>query len=104
LDGLELDTVSAFGRFPGGLFGGRPAEGLPFFSVDVASFGADLNAEDLFTTTAMPMQYTDLLGNWLPFRWVPTAWFHDFDGNPASDDELLAWFDGVRWVTNDKEF
>jgi len=35
----------------------------------------------------------------LPINWVPPGWFHDFDGNPATDDDVVAWFDGTNWIT-----
>jgi MYXO-CTERM domain-containing protein len=103
LDGLSLAEASEFGRYPGGLFGGSPAEGLPFFNVESAEFTL-AKTEDAFEGTDMPTQYSDLFGNWLPLEWVPTAWFHDHDGNPANDPLLQAWFDGERWLTYEKQF
>jgi hypothetical protein len=104
-DQLELVEASVLGRFPGGLFGGSPSEGDPFFTVGAAVLWNDeaVSAEDILATYGMPTQYSDIFGDWLPNYWVPTGWFYDFDGNPATDDELLAWFDGTAWLTYDQE-
>jgi hypothetical protein len=104
-DQLALVEASVLGRFPGGLFGGSASEGDPFFTVDAAVLWSDeaVSGEDLLATYGMPTQYADIFGDWLPNQWVPTGWFYDFDGNPATDDELLAWFDGTAWLTYDQE-
>ena len=104
-DGLSLaysettDTgAGAIGKYPGGLFGGSPAEGLPFFSADPAVY-LDLNGgqdEDSYLASQVPANYSQLFGDWLTAEEVPTAWFYDFDGLPWTDDKILAWeSDGV---------
>jgi hypothetical protein len=96
---LTLVEHDPFGKFPGGLFGGG-AEGPGFFTgVEAAEFDRDGDSNSYFQkSTQMPDLYFDLFGNWLPDAWVPTGWLFDDDGNPATDDQLLAWFDSSRWL------
>ena len=108
-DGLAINTLAsqALARFPGGLFGGSPAEGLPFFSTEPALFELNDTAsgEDILQTASMPVSYSDIFGNWLPLDQVPNAWFFDDDGNPDTDAILLAWQEpDDSWWTYDKEF
>lgn len=94
-------------EFPGGLFYG-PADSKHdwgFFSSTRAYFAVNTAAidpaadEDSFQSTALSSNYSDLFGEWLPIDWVPTGWFYDHDGNPATDAEVVAWNDGVQWLT-----
>ena len=103
-DGLSLaynhftdEGAGEIGKYPGGLFGGSPAEGLPFFSADAAGY-IDRNSmnEDMHLASGVPANYSELFGDWLTAEDVPTAWFYDFDGLPWTDDKILAWeSDGV---------
>ncbi|HMN93916.1 MAG TPA: choice-of-anchor F family protein [Hydrogenophaga sp.] len=101
-DGLALERVqsSFVGKYPGGLFGGSPAEGLPFFSTVSANFDGILDG-DALTTSGVPAEYSALFGEWLAAADVPVAWFYDIDGRPWTDDKLLAWQDPAdgRWYT-----
>lgn len=98
-DGVELvpddehtsEDGTVIGKYPGGLFGGSPAEGLPFFTVDSAQFIDQANDEDVYASWTMPSQYAGFFGDWLAADQVPTAWFFDFDGKPWTDDKILAW-------------
>jgi hypothetical protein len=87
--------TTQLGKYPGGLFGGSPAEGLPFFDVESARFSATATtatSAHTRTTAGMPAQYTDLFADgWLPLSGVPQAWFFDADGAPWTDDKLVAW-------------
>lgn len=107
-DGLKLrlyeegaDPAAAYGdkdiaEFPGGLFYG-PADDKHdwgFFDSSRAYFlvntGALATDEDFLTSTALSDNYTSKFGEWLPITWVPAGWFHDVDGNPATDDQIIA--------------
>jgi hypothetical protein len=101
--------TTQLGKYPGGLFGGSPAEGLPFFDVESARFSAtDATTSSVHTRTTdvMPAQYTDLFpAGWLPLSGVPDAWFWDNDGMPWTDDKLLAYTtDGTNWFTFEKKW
>jgi len=106
-DGLTLkglDNKPALGKFPGGLFGGSPAEGLPFFTTTAARF-LKMQDGDSFTTTGVPAEYLTLFNDWQTLDDVPEAWFFDIDGKPWTDDKLLAWkaADG-KWYTMQKDW
>lgn len=111
-DASDKLTIGNLGKFPGGLFGGSKAEGLPFFSTSIAEFvesGATADLEDTTETNGtMPAPYENLFGDWRTKSVVPTGWFIDHDGNPANDSILLAWDDGTvgtpDWQTNEKVF
>jgi hypothetical protein len=103
-DGLALKPIADYvGKFPGGLFGGSPAEGLPFFSKESAFFGWTQTGDTL-TTTGVPTPYADLFGDWQTQANVPVAWFLDIDGRPWTDDKLLAWQQDGRWYTYTKSW
>ena len=45
--------------------------------------------------------YQALFGSWLPSVWAPTGIFYDFDNNPATDADLVAfWGDPLNTGTN----
>jgi hypothetical protein len=94
-------------EFPGGLFYG-PADdkhGWGFFSSTRAYYTVDISLlatdEDSFTSTTLSDNYTDLVGEWLPITWVPTGYFFDDDGNPATDNIVVSWYDGSEWISYD---
>jgi len=109
-DGLALGApVGPNGKYPGGLFGGSKAEGLPFFSISIAEFVPQVDEEDKMQTTGVtPAPYFELFGDWLALSEVPSGWFIDHDGNPANDSILLAWnagtADAADWRTFEKVF
>jgi len=39
-------------------------------------------------------------GKWLPFGWHPKGIFWDFDNDPTTDADLLAWWNGSQWLKN----
>jgi uncharacterized repeat protein (TIGR01451 family) len=103
-DGLALKTIADYvGKFPGGLFGGSPAEGLPFFSKESAYFGWS-QIGDTLATTGVPTPYADLFGDWQTEGNVPVAWFLDIDGRPWTDDKLQAWLQDGKWYTYTKSW
>lgn len=94
-------------EFPGGLFYG-PADDKHdwgFFSSTRAYFAVDTSTldsdEDMLTSGLLSKNYSDNFGQWLPINWVPPGWLHDNDGNPGTDDEVVAWFNGTDWITYD---
>ncbi|HEY9034317.1 MAG TPA: choice-of-anchor F family protein [Pseudomonadales bacterium] len=112
-DGVELvpddehtsEDGTVIGKYPGGLFGGSPAEGLPFFTVDSAQFIDQASDEDVYASWTMPSQYAGFFGDWLTSAAVPTAWFYDFDGQPWTDDKLLAWQEAdLSWSSMSRSF
>ncbi|GAA0851226.1 hypothetical protein GCM10009113_34510 [Marinobacter szutsaonensis] len=109
-DGLALGApVGPDGRFPGGLFGGSRAEGLPFFSISTAEFVPDdqLSGEDVMQTSGQtPQPYFDEFEDWMALSEVPQGWFVDHDGNPSNDSILLAYSDPAtgEWQTYEKVF
>jgi hypothetical protein len=102
----ELTGIT-MAEFPGGLFYG-PADdkhNWGFFSSTRAYYTVDTSAlavnEDTFESTALSSNYTDLVGKWLPITWVPTGYFFDDDGNPATDNVVVSWYDGNEWISYD---
>jgi hypothetical protein len=93
-DGVALKPIQDFmGKFPGGLFGGSPAEGLPYFTLESAYFNPNPAVTgDILATNGVPSQYTGLFpGGWMTEADVPVAWFYDIDGKAWTDDKLQAW-------------
>jgi hypothetical protein len=41
-----------------------------------------------------------LFGDWLPSIWMPKGIFWDFDKDPTTDADLVAWWDGSAWRKN----
>ena len=106
-DGASKLSIGPIGKYPGGLFGGSRVEGLPFFSTSIAAFTEATTASDedtMETDGVIPVEYSELFGDWNALANVPTGWFIDHDGNPANDSILLAWNDGTDWQTNEKTF
>jgi len=106
-DGASKLSIGPIGKYPGGLFGGSRVEGLPFFSTSIAAFTEGTTASDedtMETDGVIPVEYSELFGDWNALANVPTGWFIDHDGNPANDSILLAWNDGTDWQTNEKTF
>jgi hypothetical protein len=105
VDPSAVLTSKDVAEFPGGLFYG-PADDKhtwgffsstrAYFEVDTSTLVAD---EDMLTSGLLSANYADNFGQWLPINWVPPGWFHDEDGNPATDDIVVAWFDGTNWIT-----
>jgi hypothetical protein len=82
------------GKFPGGMFGGSVAEGLPFFSTERASFEVIQDDPDVLRSGPMPEAYTSLFGPyWLRLADVPEAWWYETDGKPWTKSEIQAWYD-----------
>jgi hypothetical protein len=39
-------------------------------------------------------------GDWLPFGWEPKGIYWDFDNDPTTDADIVAWWNGTTWVKN----
>ena len=59
--------------------------------------GTDQFTDTIYSTGVLSANYTDLFGAWLPSIWAPKGVFFDDDGNPDTDAELMAWWDGDEW-------
>jgi hypothetical protein len=86
----------------------------PYIPVDPAVVGglADLKATDMIYSTktlesnyngptVLPQPTAGLpFGDWLPFGWNPKGIFWDFDNDPTTDADLVAWWNGSAWLKN----
>ena len=57
-----------------------------------------INSDTIVSTTVLPSNYTTLFGDWLPSIWAPKGIFWDFDNDPTTDADLVAWWDGTNWI------
>jgi hypothetical protein len=39
-------------------------------------------------------------GEWLPYGWEPKGIYWDFDNDPTTDADVVAWWNGSAWVKN----
>ena len=91
-------------QFPGGLFYEKDTRtDWGFFSSSRAGFTVNTAAfateQENFSSTTLFGEYESLFGKWLPINWAPPGWFEDTDGDPATDAEARAWFDGKDWIS-----
>ncbi|MDD3813210.1 MAG: choice-of-anchor F family protein [Desulfocapsaceae bacterium] len=87
----ELDSLMAHG-----LFGAADKHhtGTGYFNPYVrATFGV-LAGETSLTTTGMAAVHRDLFGEWLPSNQMKGAFYYDDDGNPYTDNLIVANCDG----------
>lgn len=68
-----------------------------------------INSDTIYSTTILPNNYSGppgalltapLFGDWLPSTWAPKGIFWDFDNDPATDADLVAYWNGTAWVKN----
>jgi len=68
-----------------------------------------LNSDTIYSTTVLPSNYNGpaaapltaaLFNDWLPSVWQPKGIFWDFDSDPTTDADLVAWWDGAAWRKN----
>ncbi len=52
------------------------------------------------TSGVLPSNYPTLFGDWLPSIWQPKGIFFDDDGDPTTDAQLMAWWNGSAWLKN----
>lgn len=86
--------------FPNGLFGTGTLPG--YFSTQRAGFELVRVDEDRIEATGQFGPYAELFGDWMPLSEVPDGYFYDDDGNPDSDNILIAHFDmgSAQWIQN----
>ena len=74
-----------------------------------ASGAALIDSDTIYSTSVLPSNYggpaavpltTPLFGDWLPMVWQPKGIFWDFDNDPTTDADLVAWWDGAAWRKN----
>ena len=92
--------------FPAGLFGPvdepkHPIAGY-FDNTNRAGFNLDLLSEDIIASAGMFGSYETLFGDWMSFGQAPDGYFYDDDGDPLTDNVLMAHFDEVsgKWIMN----
>ncbi len=123
LDGSDIFEEDGLATFSHGLFGApdKHFQQNGFFDSRTAGFnvaqtcsvlpcttyanpfvgGAPLiNSDTIYSTTAMPNNYASLFGDWVPSTWAPKGIFWDFDNDPATDADLVAYWNGTAWVKN----
>ena len=68
-----------------------------------------INSDTIASTTLLLSNYSGpaatplsapLFGDWLPGSWQPKGIFFDSDGDPTTDPDLVAWWDGAAWRKN----
>ena len=60
-------------------------------------------SDTILSTTALPSNYVQApvnFGDWLHFGLAPKGIFWDFDSDPATDADLVAYWNGTGWVKN----
>ena len=86
----------------------------PYIPVDPAVPGGVLTpliaADTIYSTTKLASNYVGPvdpagtpgfpLGDWLAFGWEPKGIFWDFDNDPTTDADIVAWWNGSAWVKN----
>ncbi len=55
-------------------------------------------SDTIQTTGAMESNYVTLFGDWLHEQVQPRGLFYDDDDDRATDDVLMAWWDGTNWL------
>jgi len=74
-----------------------------------ATGAALVDSDTIYSTTVLPSNYNGpasapltaaLFNDWLPNVWQPKGIFWDFDSDPTTDADLVAWWDGSAWRKN----
>jgi hypothetical protein len=127
-DGSDLfDAVEGFATFSHGLFGApdKHFTANGFFDTRTAGFdveqvcsfaacdqnrevfpGITVNLTDTIRSTgALTSNYVDPtsainFGDWLHYGLVPMGIFYDFDSDPTTDADLVAYWNGSGWMRN----
>jgi len=68
-----------------------------FFGNIRAGYEVTLDGENKIATSGATLgsNYVDLFGNWLTNQWAPTGIFYDFDDDPITDADLVAFWADV---------
>jgi hypothetical protein len=66
--------------------------------------------DTIYSTTVLPSNYNGPVvpagtpgfpwGDWLPYGWEPKGIYWDFDNDPTTDADVVAWWNGSAWVKN----
>lgn len=87
-----------------------------FFSEHSAGFEVALDGDNKGATSGPSLDvnynsnYVELFGEWLPRKWAPTGIFHDFDDDPTTDADIVAFWadidgDGIyAWTYGGPDF
>lgn len=109
-DGKPIFDQNGLATFSHGLFGPKdelknpdsnkeihfPRDG--FFSKVAAAIPVAQPATDTVASNGVvSSNYKTLFGEWLPSIWQPKGIFLDEDSNPATDNDIQAWWDGKDW-------
>lgn len=103
-DGKPLSNNQFSALFSNGLFGPQGGDEHPlvgYFSDKRTGFNLAFDGADSFVSTGMFGDYSALFGPMLSYDQLPLGYFFDDDGNPDTDDTLIAHqlADGT-WVQN----
>lgn len=115
--GADLFDETSRATFSHGLFGAidKHFPTIGFFDERTAGFAVAQNcaapcaADTIHSTGTLASNYAGpastpltapLFGDWLPSEWAPQGIFHDFDNDPSTDADLVAWWNGSAWVRN----
>lgn len=109
-DGKPIFDQSGLATFSHGLFGPADVVTNPdsgkeihhpfdgFFSKLIAAIPVTQTATDTVGTSGVvSSNYKTLFGEWLPSIWQPKGIFFDADSDPATDNDIQAWWDGAVW-------
>jgi len=94
--GGDVWAADDLAKFSAGLFGTadnkHPEDG--FFSTSTSYYPVAVDASETMISTTGPLatNYTDLFGKWLPGGWETSGIFFDDDMDPATDNQLKAFW------------
>ncbi len=92
----DIWAADDLAKFSAGLFGLADEHHLTdgFFSNSTAYYPVELDATatTITSTGVLTTNYTQRFGNWLPGGWETSGIFYDGDMNPATDNELKAFW------------
>lgn len=98
----DIWDVNEMANFAHGLWGPIdnhfPTPG--FFDSIRAGFEVTLDSDNKITTSGATLgsNYVSLFGNWLTNQWAPSGIFYDFDDDPTTDADIVAF-----WADYDKD-
>ncbi|WP_373016948.1 choice-of-anchor F family protein [Thiomicrorhabdus sp.] len=97
--GGDIWDAPDMAAFSSGLFGPGDSHHEPGFFDNTARAGfyaaetTDVKKNEIASTGVMGTTYHTLFGSdWLPSIYQPQGIFYDFDNNPDTDDQLVAWW------------
>lgn len=102
----DLFDPDGLATFSHGLFGpiDQHFPTVGFFDERTAGFNVLPNTpgitDTIYSNGPLPSNYTTLFGEWLHAEWAPKGIFYDFDNDPTTDADLVAWWNGTAWIKN----